>query len=127
MNFMESGLRWLVEKRIETSSVPAVYSRGDESLDVRAVPCRTDANANDSLDLTVEANTLDFIIPAADLPFDPICGDRITARGKIYEVNNWTSNEYVGTVAWRWCEGCYEVARRIHVKCLGSEEYGYSG
>ena len=119
---MESGLRWLMEKRIETSSIPAVYTSGDGRYEVRAVPCKSDATANDSLDLTVEANTLDFIIPASDLPVDPICGDRITARGKVYEVNNWTNNQYVGTTAWRWCEGCYEVARRIHVKCLGVAE-----
>lgn len=123
MNLMESGLRWLVMKRIETSSVSAVYRSQSGQYEVRAVPCKTDRVAsNDDLDLTLEDNSMDFIVPAEDLPVDPVAGDRITARGKVYEVNNFSSRYYAGIVAWRWCEGCYEAARRIHVKFVGDAE-----
>lgn len=123
MNLMESGLRFLTEKRIETSSVPAVYCNQTGSFNIRAVPCKTDKIASDDeLDLTVEANSLDFIVPHEDLPVEPVPGDRIIARGRIYEVNNFSSRYYAGVVAWRWCEGCYEVARRIHAKFIGDAE-----
>lgn len=118
MNMMESGLRWLVQKRIETSSVPAIYESEAESFEIRAVPCKSARqNApNDPFDLTVEGNALDFIVPYEDLPIDPLPGDKIVVRGKVYEVNNYTTDRVMGAVAWRWCEGCYEVARRIHTK-----------
>ena len=124
MNLMESGLRFLVEQRIATSSVPATYQTARKDYDVRAVPCKSakHQNENDVMDLTIEANTLDFIIPSTDLPVDPQRGDLIIANGKVYEVNNYSAGSSVGTVAWFWCEGCYEVARRIHTKCVGLED-----
>lgn len=119
MNLMESGLRFLVETLIANDSVSAEYYNGVSSIPIRVIPRESSMKQNtDDFNITVEANTFDFIIPYEDLKDDPMPGDIITARGKIYEVNNYSSNT-IGTVAWKWCEGCYCVARRVHTKLVG--------
>ena len=119
---MESGLSYLVDQLLLHDSVPAVYQSEAGLTEIRAIPRFVRRDQKSNYELTVDADSMDWIVPTSDYPLDPVIGDRIIARNKIYEVRTMTETTFTGAVAWRWCEGCYEKARRIHTKFIGDVE-----
>ena len=126
---MERGMSWLAAKQRKYCGVPAVYVRmnrdgGEASRHaVTVVPARPAASG----DLTVEpirvnADEFDFLITAADLPFDPRAEDRIlvTRAGK-------TDAHAVlprgDSPSWRWSDP-QRTIRRIHTRLVDSMPEG---
>ena len=119
MNYVESGLDWLLQELLEHDSVDAVYCpEGDEQrgVPVKAVPRRTRLNSMSAEHVVTAAGELDFVIATADLPDDPETGDVILYADKRWIVSTCYDWHSVGTAAWKWCNG-YMTARRIHTKC----------
>lgn len=121
MNLMERAKRHLVDRLIQCDSVEAVYHSVGIEKPVRVIPRTTRRSVNDASNISLDGDNFDFIISAEDWPNDPISGDRIICRGKVYEVNAFAETNLIGAVTWRWCEGVYGTARRIHVKMIGYE------
>lgn len=111
-NDIENGLRHLARTLTKRCSSAVEYRRGD---DVRSVPAlfgRTRYETTNEYGVKIGAFCVDFLIAAADLPFNPKVGDVIAAEGQIYEVLE------IGTEGcWRWCDP-HRITRRIHTKTI---------
>ena len=115
MNFVENGLKRLLEQQQKYNSVDAVYRSGDKTAQVRAVCAGTGSGSNKAGEVELAAGERSFVISREDWPDDPQAGDSITTDGKVYEVSHTAAG-----VAFYWTNG-YHLARRIYTKYLGIE------
>ena len=115
-DLLRQGSLWLEQMRTAHCSSPVTYVRGAEAHQVNATFGRKEYEVRDDYGLTVGAQVTDFLILAADFPFDePKSGDRITADGRVYEVLN-----LAGEGHWLWSDP-YRTTMRIHAKEVGAE------
>ncbi len=111
MGLLEDAARWLEGQTREHLSVPVLYRRGDGGeRETRAVVGATLFQSDDGCGVVASVESRDFIIPAADLPEEPVKGDAVVWRGRIYEVL-----APRGEPCWRWSDA-YHVMKRVHTK-----------
>lgn len=95
----------------------AIYRRtGIDPLTIAATRCKSDYEVADNYGLTVKAHSIDFLIDAATLGFEPEAGDVIEAGGRSFEVMNLADEG-----CWRWSDS-YNTTYRIHTKDTGTAE-----
>jgi hypothetical protein len=111
-NILANGLQWLSRQQNQFMSSPMIYCRDNVQYSIRAVLGRTKYEIVDDNGFTVTSHTMDFLVDAKELPFDPQTGDRIIVQKTIYEVID------IGTGCWTWCEP-HHIRRRIHGQAIG--------
>lgn len=121
-NLMETAARWLTGMQERHNSLPAVYRRGDEAVQVRATPGSTEMqSAGDNVAVRAQAD--DWIIPADRLVFagqkaTPAEGDRLEIlRGTVTEIYEVMP---LGNEVYRPVDP-YQTAWRIHMKLISRE------
>ena len=115
-NLLQQGSQWLAGTLKEHAASEVEYRRDAETFAVQAVFGRTDYEVQDESGLTVGGFVCDFLIAAADLPWDPEVGDVIAANGRKYQVLDLGDEG-----CWRWTDG-HQTMRRIHTKDIGSDD-----
>ena len=97
--------------RAKHCSSPVSYEHGGSIYAVTATVGKTDYDVATESGLSIGAHVTDFIIAAADLPFEPEIGDRIELDGTWHEVMA-LGDDIKG---WRWSDP-YRKAYRIHTR-----------
>ena len=114
-NLLKKGSAWLERKRSHHCASPVEYRRPPDAKHVRATYGRTRYELSDEAGLTIEAQSWDFLVLAAELGFTPEPGDSIVTGGRRYEVMS-----LGGEGCWRWSDP-YRETYRIHTKDVGEE------
>lgn len=100
----------------DAAGVSVVYSRGETSLSITAIPGRTVFSSNQDGGARIEFGDRDYLIVASDLTYgEPALGDRIaeTIDGTSTTFEVVTPN--TGEPAWRWSDPAH-TRWRIHTK-----------
>ena len=111
MNLLEKGLQWLSGKQKSHVSSVVSYKSGSKTFEINAVLGRTKYEITDDYGFKIAAFSVDFLVPASELPIIPKLGDQIIANTFIYEVLE------LGGECWRWCDP-HRITKRIHTKQL---------
>ena len=123
-DLLQQGVDWLDEQREAHLSQPAVYQRGDESVEIAATLGSTSVEVTDDAGATVQTPQMDFIVSADALVLGgvavtPQVGDRISVSsgGKtaVYEVLSLPDGRH-----YRPCDGSGRMLR-IHAKQVDEE------
>ena len=124
-NLFEVGFRTLTSKLIKHGSVDAVYARGEDEINVKAVIGSKLLRVDDGMGgLKIQWTDLDFEIPVADLVL-PYSGPIIPMREDMiylvmpYEVQPFQVYPFGSEPEWRYCDP-YQYMYRIHTKYVGS-------
>jgi len=115
-NLLQQGSQWLADTLKASAASEVEYRRDAEAFSVHAVFSKTDYELQDESGLTIGGFACDFIVAAADLPWDPEIGDVIAANGRKYQVLDLGSEG-----CWRWTDG-HQTMRRILTKDIGSDD-----
>jgi len=110
-DILRKGAEWLEQMRRVHCSSPVSYEHGGSIYAVNATIGKTDYDVATESGLSIGAHAVDFIIAAADLPFEPEIGDRIELDGAWHEVMA-LGDDIKG---WRW-SGAGHLAYRIHTR-----------
>ena len=117
MDMMRSAAKWLEQQREAFCSEKVEYIRFKDDVphvtELSACRGRTIFRAEDTYGVVVRVASVDFLISASTLGFEPEKGDEIHADGKRYEVLA-PNNEPV----WRWSDNSGK-SLRVHTKCTG--------
>ena len=122
-SFMSKGFRWLSDQMGEAAGKNMRYSRGSDSVKVKAIPGYSSFDIMDADGAMVKHESRDFLIEATALilareQVTPRAGDRITEydgdKKYVYEVNM-----PGGADVWTWC-GPERIRMRIHTKRIDS-------
>ena len=116
VNMLANASSWLAGKLKAHASSEVEYRRDAETLAVQAVFGKTDYEVQDESGLRIGGFVCDFLIAAADLPWNPEVGDVIAANARKYEVLDLGADG-----CWRWTDG-HQTMRRIHTKDIGSDD-----
>ena len=115
-NLLQQGSQWLADTLKASAASAVEYRRDAETFAVQAVFGKTDYELQDESGLTIGGFVCDFLVAAADLPWDPEVGDVIAAHARKYEVLDLGDEG-----CWRWTDG-HQTMRRIHTKDIGSDD-----
>lgn len=124
-NLLRRGMKWLTRKLKQHASETVTYSRGAQSVEIRAPIGKTLMRLDDGYGgVRMEWTDEDFLIPAADLVLGgsttlPQRGDRIrwTVEGVTYVFEVMApGNE----PPWRWSDE-HRTMLRVHCKQVGTE------
>lgn len=112
MNLLKEAETLLAETLKDYASENIAYTRlaSGETFIVPASLGKTIFRTEDYTGITTRVHGIDFLVSAADLPFQPERGDVISFDNAEYEVLA-PDNEAV----WRWSSG-QKIIRRIHTK-----------
>ena len=120
MDFLQRGVAWLNQQRVQHLSQMVTYQRGGESVQIAATLGTTSVEITDDTGATVQSPQMDFIVSADALVLNgtaatPRVGDRIfvaDAIGKtlVYEVLSLQDGRH-----YRPCDGNRQMLR-IHAK-----------
>jgi len=110
-DLLRQGAQWLEQMRREHCSSPVNYEHDGSIYAVNATVGKTDYDVATDSGLSIGAHVVDFIITAADLPFEPEVGDRIELDGLWHEVMA-LGDDIRG---WRWSDP-YRATYRIHTR-----------
>ena len=112
---LQSGLAWLHAQREAHLVTDAVYSPAGSgaSTTVSVTASQIRVDLLDGNGFPVSSAVMDFIVTAADLPAEPVAGDRLEYAGRTYEVMNLGEEP-----CWRWTDAS-RLAYRIHTRDLG--------
>lgn len=120
-DLLKTGAEWLEAQRKTHMSSPVTYSRGEASVSVQASIGRTIYETDRSSGISLDEQTRDYLITAADLVLDgervePRPGDHIVEDASpslTYEVMAPEGVEQ----AWRYSDN-HRITLRIHTKLV---------
>jgi hypothetical protein len=125
-NLFDVGFGALTSKLITHASVDAVYARGDDEVNVKAVIGSKLLKVDDGMGgLKIQWTDLDFLIPVADLAL-PYLGPILPQREDMvhlimpYEVQSFQVYPFGSEPEWRYCDP-YQHMYRIHTKYVGNQ------
>ena len=110
-DLLRAGAQWLEQQRKAHCSGTVQYEHAGNVYAVSATVGRTAYDVTTDADLTVGSHAVDFLITAADLPFEPGLGDRIELDDVWHEVMPLGDDEK----GWRWSDPAH-TTYRIHTK-----------
>ena len=114
-DLLENAMRWLEAQRRKYLTVPVIYRRGDQYLELPATIGRTVFKVSDDYGRFQYIESRDYLISATDLATLPEKGDEIVENGFVYEVM--APN---GEPEWRYSDSSRQCLR-IHTKHIGEE------
>lgn len=123
LDMLKTGLDWLAGRQKAFQSRSVLYRRGAASLEVTAIPGKTDFSASDEFDAVLDVNARDYLIKTNELILDgiqalPLPGDIIedTEDGEIFEV-------YAPGRApeWQYSDKPYRNLLRIHAWAMDED------
>jgi hypothetical protein len=117
---LQNGMNWLESQRKTHLSVPVIYRRGGDSVEVKATIGKTVFKVTDDYGRYQHIESRDYLISTDELVLNethilPEPGDEIVESGFIYEVMA-PNNE----PEWRYSDSCRNTLR-IHTKLTGKE------
>ena len=124
-DLLHQAVDWLDEQREAHLSQPAVYRRGNESVEIAVTMGNTSVDVTDDAGATVQSPQTDLIVSADALVLDgvvvtPQVGDRVSlsSGGKtlVYEVLSLPDGRH-----FRRCDGSGRMLR-IHAKQVDEEQ-----
>ena len=118
VDLLKNALSWLEAQRKKHLSVPVIYRRGKNSVELPATIGKTVFKIQDEYGRIVYYESRDYLISSADLVLKgvvttPQKGDEIIEGGFVYEVMA-PNNE----PEWRYSD-TYRQTLRIHTKLTG--------
>jgi len=119
-DLLGNAMRWLEAQRRKYLTVPAIYRRGDLSVELPATIGRTVFKVSDDYGRFQYIESRDYLVNSADLVLSGITvlpkkGDEIIESGQIYEVLAPNSEP-----EWRYSDSSRQCLR-IHTKHTGEE------
>jgi hypothetical protein len=123
-DLLDQGSKWLSDLRRRHCTVPVVYARGADQVELPATIGRSNFAELNAFGILERVMSRDYLVTAADLvlggvPVNPERGDRIVeerdGRRHTYEVL--APN---GKPHWRWSDS-YHRTYRIHTKLVKTE------
>ena len=120
-DLLGNAMRWLEAQRRKYLTVPVIYRRGDQVLELPATIGRTVFKVSDDYGRFQYIESRDYLVSAVDLILDgvitlPEKDDEIIESGQIYEVMAPNSEP-----EWRYSDSSRQCLR-IHTKLTGEIE-----
>ena len=121
---LDTGSRWLSDMRRRHRTVPVVYARGADQVELPATVGRSNFTEVNAFGVLEQVVSRDYLVSADDLvlggaPVTPDRGDMI-----VEEVNGLRHTHEVlapsGKPHWRWSDA-YHRTYRIHTKLVKTE------
>jgi len=120
-DIIKNAMAWLEAQRREHLTIPIIYRRGENAVELPATVGKTVFKVSDDYGRFQYIESRDYLIHAANLVLDgqtvlPEAGDEIEENGFVYEVM--APN---GEPEWRYSDS-YRQCYRIHTKLTGKTE-----
>jgi poly(3-hydroxybutyrate) depolymerase len=108
MSMLSAGLQWLQSSVFTAAAVTISYRRSTTTLNLSAIPGRSDTQATTPEGLVITNRETEFLVKRANLAalWPPIAGDVITNGTKTYR----TVRRQTGEV-WRTCDQTTDTVR----------------